>query len=112
MRCLAVVLALAFCAPAFGATATIRVKPKTVVSGNKVRVHGTVPECEQLTLISRAFPHRHEFAGVPAIFVDVQADGHYSRKVRIPAGPGTYKITGRCGGGNIGALAKLTVTGY
>jgi hypothetical protein len=39
------------------------------------------------------------------------ADARFSVQVTIPAGvaPGTYTITGRCGGGNLGVQATLVV---
>jgi len=94
---------------------TINVEPKRVQRGEVVRVFGVVPGCaigNRVTLLSRAFSHRHEFAGVPAIFAEVQRGHHYSRRTRIPARrrPGRYAITGRCGGGNLGVTAHLRVT--
>ena len=96
---------------------TIRVSPTTVVQGYEVRVFGVVPGCavdNRVTLLSRAFSHRHEFAGVPAIFARVKAGHKYSKRTIIPAGrrPGRYRITGRCGGGNLGVTAHLRVIAY
>ena len=96
---------------------TIRVSPTTVVQGYQVRVYGVVPGCavgNRVTLLSRAFSHRHEFAGVPAIFAEVRAGHKYSRRPTIPLRrrPGRYAITGRCGGGNLGVTAHLRVIRY
>jgi hypothetical protein len=94
---------------------TIKVDPTSVRRGYVVRVFGVVPGCavgNQVTLLSRAFSHRHEFAGVPAIFAEVGTGHKYSKRTRIPARrrPGRYAITGRCGGGNLGVTAHLRVT--
>jgi hypothetical protein len=93
---------------------TIAVTPRIVDRGHVVRVHGIVPGCplgDQVTLISKAFVHRHEFAGVPAVFARVESNGGYSVLTRIPSTrkPGRYTITGRCGGGNLGVAASLRV---
>ena len=66
-----------------------------------------------MTLISRAFPHTQDFAGLPALSATVEGDGSFSTSTTIPATtqPGGYDITARCGGGNLGLVAHLTVTG-
>ena len=99
------------------AAPTINVEPKRVPRGEVVRVFGVVPGCaigNQVILLSRAFSHRREFAGVPAIFAEVQPGHRYSRRTRIPARrrPDRYAIRGRCGGGNLGVTAYLRVTRY
>jgi hypothetical protein len=97
------------------ATATINVNHSSVHAGKKVRVFGrTGGGCDpsgDVTLISKAFPHTHDFAGVPAVFAHQKPNGHYSIRVRIPKSrtPGTYTISGRCGGGNLGVTRKLKV---
>ena len=88
--------------------------PNAVHRGDVVRVHGTVPGCprgDQVTLISRAFSHRHDFAGLPAVFARVGAHHAYSVETRIPTRRALrrYVITGRCGGGNLGVSANLRV---
>jgi hypothetical protein len=96
------------------ASPALHVKPKKVHAGKKVRVFGNAAGCptgSRVTLISRAFPKRHEFAGVPAVFATVQAGGDFSRRVRIPRSktPKRYTISARCGGGNLGVVRKLRV---
>jgi hypothetical protein len=96
------------------ASPTMHVKPKKVHAGKKVRVFGNAAGCQagdSVTLISRAFPKKHEFAGVPAVFALVHADGSYSKRVRIPRSkaPKRYTVSGRCGGGNLGVSRKLRV---
>ena len=99
---------------ALAAGPTIKVSPAAVHAGEIVRVYGVVPGCgagNEVTLISPAFSHQHDFAGLPAIYASVGAHSEYSVQTRIPAAraAGTYHITGRCGGGNLGVSASLRV---
>ena len=114
-----VTLTLTWSTPA--SAATINVSPSTVAVGGQVTVSGDVlangqPGCQvpgDVTLISRAFQGLGEFAGVGAITAQADSSGNFSVTATLPAttGPGTYKITGRCGGGNLGVSASLTVVG-
>jgi hypothetical protein len=93
---------------------TIKVEPVAVHAGSVVRVHGSVPGCPapgRVTLISRAFSHAHDFAGLPALYAPLGRHGGYTIVTRIPAKrpPRLYTITGRCGGGNLGVSAHLRV---
>jgi hypothetical protein len=99
---------------AIAAGPTINVDPHRVHRGDVVRVFGVVPGCQRgdrVTLLSRAFSHRHEFAGVPAIFATVRRGHHYSKRTTIPAGRRArrFAVSGRCGGGNLGVTAHLRV---
>src|SRR5580765_3538061 len=90
-----------------GAAISLAVTPTTVVRGHTVRVHGAAGDCpvgDAVTLISHAFSHAHDFAGVPAVFTPVRSGHTFHVTTRIPAGraPGRYAITARCGGGNLG----------
>ena len=108
----AVALSLTAAAPAVSAAPTIKASPNPVQRGKVVRVYGVVTGCRgSVTLISRAFPHTHDFAGLPAVFAPRRSDGSYSVRVRVPSRrrPGTYSISGRCGGGNLGVTRKLKV---
>jgi hypothetical protein len=105
-------------APAWAAPATIRVSPSSVAAGNTVTLSGSVGpdsaalECpDGVTLISEAFVHTHDFAGLPAVVAAVQADGAFTATTTIPRSKaaGSYTITGRCGGGNLGVSATLAV---
>ena len=98
------------------ARASIHVRPAAVRAGATTRVYGSAAGCElgdTVTLISSAFTHAHDFAGLPAIFAHVHAGGRYSVHTRIPAGrrPSRYAISARCGGGNLGVHATITVLG-
>jgi hypothetical protein len=117
-RTLAAVLAVAAAGllPAAAvASPTLHVKPKRVHAGERVRVFGNIAAgCEagsRVTLISHAFPKRHEFAGVPAVFARVRSNGNFGKRVRIPQSkaPKRYTVSGRCGGGNLGVTRKLVV---
>ena len=93
---------------------SIHFTPKPVHAGALVRVHGSAGGCpvgDTVTVLSRAFPHAHRFAGVPAVRTPVRPDGRYARRVRIPLGrrPDTYTATARCGGGAFGVVARLRV---
>jgi len=88
--------------------------PNPVQRGHLVRVHGIVPGCgpgNSVTLISRAFAHVHDFAGLPAVFARVRSNDRYTVRTRIPSSrrPGRYRISGRCGGGNLGVFVRLRV---
>lgn len=100
-------------APAAASTPRIALSPSTVHRGQSVRVHGAIscPAGDVVTLLSKAFSPRHEFAGVPAVTARVGAGGAYSVRTRIPANrrPGRYHVTGRCGGGNLGVAPTLRV---
>lgn len=107
-----------FAAPA--SAATINVTPTSVSAGNQVTISGDVlangtPGCTvpgEVTLISPAFAGLGEFAGTPATTAQVDAAGNFTTTVTISSGvaQGTHEITGRCGGGNLGVTATLTVS--
>ncbi len=98
--------------------ASVRVSPSSVAAGGTVTLSGSVgpdsagSECAtRVTLISKAFVHTHDFAGVPAVFAAVKSDGTFTATTTIPStrAAGTYTVTGRCGGGNLGVSATLVV---
>jgi hypothetical protein len=99
------------------AHSTLRVSPRSVTAGDTVTVSGWLPPAPGsacatgITLLSRAFVGTHEFADVPAVGAAVKPDGTFTVTTRIPSAKaaGTYDITGRCGGGTIGASATLVV---
>jgi hypothetical protein len=113
----AVVAASLLVATAAGAARSsvfLTVTPSTVERGHLVLIRGSAGDCpvgDAVTVISRAFPRIHEFAGVPAVFAKVRAGGHFRATTRIPLRRrvGRYAVTARCGGGNLGILVRLTV---
>jgi hypothetical protein len=105
-------------APAGAAPATLQVSPASVTAGDTVTVSGSLgpdeagSECaSRLLLLSRAFDDAEDFAGVPMVVAAVKPDGAFAATTRIPRSraAGSYTISGRCGGGNIGASATLEV---
>jgi hypothetical protein len=93
---------------------SIAVVPATVHRGHIVQVLGSAGDCpagDSVTLLSHAFPATHQFAGVPAVYARVVRGGRFATTTRVPStkAPGRYVITGRCGGGNLGVEAHLTV---
>lgn len=106
-------------APAWAASATtLQVSPSAITAGDTVVVSGSVGPAPagsacatSLTLLSSAFVHTDEFAGVPAVIAAVKPGGTFTTATRIPRSTpaGTYTISGRCGGGNLGVSATLTV---
>jgi uncharacterized repeat protein (TIGR01451 family)/CSLREA domain-containing protein len=93
---------------------SLHVNPNRVFAGQLVRVFGSAGGCpvgDQMTLLSHGFSPTHQFAGVPAIHTRVRSGGGYSTITRIPKGRRAqrYLVTARCGGGNLGVSARLTV---
>jgi hypothetical protein len=82
--------------------------PASVRAGHGVRLFGSVrggcPRGDAVTLFSRAFNPRQEFAGVPAVFARVGPGGGFSVITTIPGtrAAGSYSVGGRCGGGTFG----------
>jgi hypothetical protein len=110
----AVAFAALLAGPATAATPSLLVAPMTVGAGGSVHVSGT---CEHQTsgfAISRAFQHdsTHDFAGVGAVSFATDAAGAFSVDAQIPSStaPGTYTVSGRCGGANLGVERTLIVT--
>jgi hypothetical protein len=104
-------------APALAAT--IDVTPSTVSTGGQVTISGDVlnngtPGCTvpgDVTLISPAFVGLGEFAGTGATIATADASGSFTTTVTLSSsvGAGTYQVSGRCGGGDLGVTATLTV---
>jgi hypothetical protein len=108
--------------PAWAASPTppvaVHASPNPVLAGHTVTVSGSVgpdqagSECATgVKLLSRAFNSNQDFAGVPALGATVRPDGTFTATTTIPRSraAGSYTITGRCGGGNLGVSATLVV---
>lgn len=113
---LAVMALVAGCAvtSALAAPPSLSVSPATVHRGHAVVLKGSADGCvvgNTVTLISGAFVHTHDFAGLPAVFTKVKHGGTFKKATTIPATkkPRRYAITARCGGGNLGVVAHLKV---
>ena len=94
---------------------SLHVRPTTAARGTTVRFFGSVgtgcPRGDAVTLISKVFPN-HAFGGAGAIYTPVRAGGAFSRRYVVPrrTARGLYRISARCGGGNLGVTARLRVT--
>ena len=107
------VAALALAGAVTAATSLI-VAPAAVHRGNRVIIRGNAGGCpvgDAVTIISRAFAHTHDFAGLPAVFARVRSGGKFGIRPRIPStkAAGNYGVTARCGGGNLGVSATIHV---
>lgn len=100
--------------------ASIAVTPTSVPVGGTVTLTGDVlgpngqPGCQvpgTVTLISGAFAGQGSFQNQD-VETTAGADARYRAQAKILSGvaPGTYMITARCGGANLGVQATLTVT--
>jgi hypothetical protein len=95
----------------------LKVSPTSVKAGHAATVHGSVGHgCQtpgRVTLYSVAFAGAttHTFAGLPAVYATASKKGVFSKRITINKSVkrGSYRIGGRCGGGNFGS-AKLKVT--
>jgi hypothetical protein len=95
---------------------SLRVAPTPVRPGQLVRISGNARTCgvgDRVTIISRAFAPVHRFAGMPAVFTTVEghdiASFHAATRIPSTRAPGRYAVTARCGGANLGTVARLTV---
>jgi hypothetical protein len=112
---IAAILAALCTAAATAAPPSMSVFPSTVSAGHKVKIKGNADGCpvgDAVTVLSRAFVHTHDFAGVPAVFALVRTGGKFAVRTTIPSTKkhGRYTVTARCGGGNLGVVAHLRVT--
>jgi hypothetical protein len=106
--------ALALAPGAAGSPVRLSLTPSIVHRGGTVAIRGNADGCpkgDAVSVLSRAFVHTHEFAGVSAVLAKVRAGGVFRASTVIPPGrrPGRYVVTARCGGGNLGVNAHLTV---
>lgn len=100
--------------PAAAAAPSLHVTPNSVAAGGSVQVTGTCEANTTGSAISQAFLHdsTHDFAGVGAVAFHTDATGAFSVSAQVPGSiaAASYPVTARCGGGNLGISATLTVT--
>lgn len=113
-RALVPIAVLAMAPAATAARPSLTLTPSSVQRGHTVTLKGSADGCpagDRVSLLSKAFAHTHDFAGLPAVYARVRPGGAFGTTTRIPAAkaPGRYAVTGRCGGGNLGFLKHLTV---
>jgi len=108
----ALVIASALPASATGSRPRLSLHPRIVRAGHDVRVTGNADGCprrDQVFILSRAFTGR-VFAGVGGAVARVRAAGFFSAVAHVRArAHGTYRVTARCGGGNLGVAPRLKV---
>src|SRR5438874_4329779 len=80
------------------AAVSLTLTPATVKRGHVVVIKGNADGCSAgntVFIISRAFVHTHDFAGLPAVLAKVRAGGSFRTSTRIPAHkkPGRYGVT-------------------
>ena len=110
----ALAAAFSIAAMATAAVPSLTLIPSSVKRGHTVLIKGSADGCavgNTVFIISKAFVHAHDFAGLPAVLAKVKYGGSFRATTRIPAAkrPGRYGVTARCGGGNLGVLKHLTV---
>jgi hypothetical protein len=113
LGCVAALVA-ALSTAAMAALPSLTLTPSSVKRGHTVLIKGSADGCavgNTVFIISKAFVHTHDFAGLPAVLAKVKYGDSFRVTTRIPAAkrPGRYKVTARCGGGNLGVLKYLTV---
>lgn len=109
---LVVLAAVAVVASATASRPRIAVRPGVVSPGGAVRVVGNAGACsvgDTVTLLSRAFPG-HAY-GEGALTGTVRAGHAFSiaGRVRSSLHAGSYRVSARCGGGNLGVSAFFRV---
>jgi hypothetical protein len=95
LLCAATIGMLAPAAPAWAAPATtLQVNPGAITAGDTVVISGSVGPAPagsacatSVMLLSRAFAHTEEFAGVPAVMATVKPGGTFAATTRIPGPP-------------------------
>jgi len=105
--------AMLVAAPAYAKSASVSVSPSTVAAGGSVHLSGSIPvkKCpssDGATVTSEAVLFPPDGFGPTATR---DADGSFAIDYTVPTSttPGTYTVGLRCGGGNVGVGASLTV---
>jgi hypothetical protein len=109
------VIVSAFSATA-ASSASLSVSATRVSQGGAVTVSGRCEPNTSGVVISKAFLHNatHDFAGVGAVSFTTGTSGRFQVVASIPdtRAVGTYTVTARCGGGNLGISRSLTVVAF
>jgi hypothetical protein len=110
----AAAVAAAAAAGAMTAAASLTVAAASVRRGHRAIIRGNAGDCavgNAVTIISKAFAHTHDFAGLPAVFARVRNGGKFGNRPRVPStkAVGNYGVSARCGGGNLGVSATIHV---
>ncbi|HLX32855.1 MAG TPA: hypothetical protein VKR79_08840 [Gaiellaceae bacterium] len=113
MLSLAALACLAVAGAAFGSAShpRIAVRPGRAAPGGPIRVVGSAGDCTgTVTAISAAFPG-HAF-GEGTLTGTVKANHTFVIRGRLSrdAKPGRYSVGARCGGGNLGVSAYVSVS--
>jgi hypothetical protein len=106
---------LPLAAAAVLAVPSLHVAPSPVSRGASVALRGNAASCgpgSTVSISSRAFAGAG-FAGLGGASTRVRADGSFTARARVAAGvrPGTYPVSARCGGANLGTTAHVGVVG-
>ncbi len=98
-------------APAGAQTASLTLDPSTIAVGGRLIVTGTCEPNSSGFVLSQAFLGQTEFAGVPAVAFSTDSKGAFGVTFLITPAvkPGTYRVSARCGGGNLGLTRMLKV---
>jgi hypothetical protein len=112
---LALAVGLAVAAPAaLASKVALHVSRTAVVGGQRIAISGNAGACprgDSVLIISKALASRTKFAGVPDVSARVGKHGAFSTPATIAhVAPGLYNVSARCGGGNLGVAALLSVT--
>ena len=109
---LAAVSVAALAGAASASPPRLRVQPRVAHAGAVVHVRGNADGCprpDSVAIISRAFPG-HGFAGLGVVYARVRAGGRFAATARIRrAAHGRYRVSARCGGGNLGVVPHIRV---
>ena len=106
------VAALVVAASVGAAGSTLRATPGLVQAGQTVTFTGSGCRAgETVILISKLFPG-HGYGAAGDITAKAAANQTFRRAfaVRTTTAAGTYTVTARCGGGNLGVVARVQVT--
>jgi len=106
--------AMLLAAPAYAAKPSISVSPSTVAAGSTVHISGSIPvkKCpasDGATVTGEAALFPPDGFG-PTATRDSSGDFALDYVVPTSTPAGTYTVGLRCGGGNVGVGASLTVT--